>query len=187
MKKHTYAEITASYSLWGQYVDTAGLDTEEKFNSMSPEEKLAVLENCFGPENDTLQKILKLDSPELTPWAGCTADKLPDAAKFRIARLIRSATFEGERFNGELEGEKLDELLKLFSIIQPVHDFCDDWEKGGDATHYYVFSDGSLYLYTNAYCEVWADKADFIQERLLRLGQEFAEDSAEAQLIASNL
>lgn len=48
--KPTYAEIANSFALWMEYVDPSGHDTQEKFDSMSTEEKIAFQEKCFGPE-----------------------------------------------------------------------------------------------------------------------------------------
>jgi hypothetical protein len=50
MKTHTYSEIANDHTLWGQYVDTAGLDSREKFDAMTEAEKLAVQVECFGAE-----------------------------------------------------------------------------------------------------------------------------------------
>lgn len=38
---------------------------------------------------------------------------------------------------------------------------------GGNASIYHVFDDGSLWIKTNAYQEVWADARDFVVERIL--------------------
>ena len=48
----TRAEIAASFTLWGVFVDTAGLDTRERFDAMTEADKLAVMDECFGPEGD---------------------------------------------------------------------------------------------------------------------------------------
>jgi len=50
MKTHTYSEIANDYALWSEYVDTAGMDTREKFDSMTQAEKVAIQEDCFGLE-----------------------------------------------------------------------------------------------------------------------------------------
>lgn len=50
MKTHTYSEIANDYTLWGQYVDTAGLDSREKFEAITEDEKIAMQVACFGAE-----------------------------------------------------------------------------------------------------------------------------------------
>jgi hypothetical protein len=49
--KNTYAEIANSYQLWGEYVDTMGLDSEEKFDAMTEKEKIKIITECFGNES----------------------------------------------------------------------------------------------------------------------------------------
>jgi len=51
MKTHTYSEIANDYALWSEYVDTAGMDTRERFDSMTQAEKVAIQEDCFGLES----------------------------------------------------------------------------------------------------------------------------------------
>lgn len=46
----TRAEIAASFTLWGVFVDTSGLDTRERFDAMTEADKLAFMDDCFGPE-----------------------------------------------------------------------------------------------------------------------------------------
>ncbi len=46
----TYAEIASSWQLWIEYVDVVGVDTEEGFNKMPLDEKIALIVACFGPE-----------------------------------------------------------------------------------------------------------------------------------------
>ncbi len=48
--KPTYKEIAQSFSLWGEYVDVDGNDTEESFNANSWEERVEIMIQCFGPE-----------------------------------------------------------------------------------------------------------------------------------------
>lgn len=65
MKTPTKNEIANNYKLWMDYVDPSGLDTEEKFNSMSESEKLDMIEKCFGSERyDSLSDALE-KNPEL--------------------------------------------------------------------------------------------------------------------------
>ncbi|NBW12075.1 MAG: hypothetical protein EBR82_28995 [Caulobacteraceae bacterium] len=50
---HTNSEIATDYSLWRQYADPSGLDSEAEFNAKSTEEKIAFLVCCFGDEEKT--------------------------------------------------------------------------------------------------------------------------------------
>lgn len=53
MSTPTYEEIAKSFELWREYVDPSGHDTEEKFNAMDVEAKIAFQVRCFGPEEDS--------------------------------------------------------------------------------------------------------------------------------------
>ncbi len=46
----TRAEIAANFTLWGEFVDTLGLDTREQFEATTDAARLAVMADCFGPE-----------------------------------------------------------------------------------------------------------------------------------------
>ena len=48
----TRAEIAASFTLWGVFVDTSGVDSHADFDAMSDAEKNRVMDECFGPEDD---------------------------------------------------------------------------------------------------------------------------------------
>ena len=48
----TRAEIAESFTLWGVFVDTLGVDTRERFDAMTEADRLAVMDACFGPEDD---------------------------------------------------------------------------------------------------------------------------------------
>jgi len=50
MKTYTYSEIANDFTLWGQYVDTAGLDSRERFDGMTVADKIAFQKDCFGAE-----------------------------------------------------------------------------------------------------------------------------------------
>ena len=53
MIKHpTTAEIAASYELWMEYVDPGGQGTEEQFDAMTIDARIAFIEACFGPEEN---------------------------------------------------------------------------------------------------------------------------------------
>lgn len=47
---YSYSEIANNYSLWMEYADPSGMDTEESFNAKSAQEKIEFLVACFGPE-----------------------------------------------------------------------------------------------------------------------------------------
>lgn len=53
MSKHTYAEIANDWNLWAEYVDPAGVDSEEEFDAKTEAEKIAFMESCFGKEKKT--------------------------------------------------------------------------------------------------------------------------------------
>lgn len=46
MSKYTNAEIAADYSLWMEYADPSGEDSQEGFEARSLEENIAILERC---------------------------------------------------------------------------------------------------------------------------------------------
>jgi hypothetical protein len=46
MNRHTLEQIAKSYSLWGDYVDTMNLDSEEEFENKSLEEKINLMISC---------------------------------------------------------------------------------------------------------------------------------------------
>lgn len=50
MKQPTYKEIAEDYDLWLECVDPDGLVSEGSFNSMSLADKIAKIEESFGPE-----------------------------------------------------------------------------------------------------------------------------------------
>ena len=52
MQTKTYREIAESYSLWQTYVDPGAFGTEEEFENMTIEARIALIENCFGPEDE---------------------------------------------------------------------------------------------------------------------------------------
>lgn len=45
--KLTNEEICSSYILWGEYVDPDGIDSEEEFERMTMEQRLAIIESIF--------------------------------------------------------------------------------------------------------------------------------------------
>lgn len=50
MNRPSFLEVASSYELWKEYADTFGVDTLEWFNQTPLEEKLQILEDCFGEE-----------------------------------------------------------------------------------------------------------------------------------------
>lgn len=48
----SYAECCEDYSLWGEFVDTGNVDTEEFFESRTFEEKYQMMVDCFGEEEE---------------------------------------------------------------------------------------------------------------------------------------
>lgn len=50
-KTYSYNEIAANFDLWEEYVDPDGLMTEDAFDALSLEERLQIMEECFGPES----------------------------------------------------------------------------------------------------------------------------------------
>lgn len=49
-KQHSYEEIAQDFRLWGEYVDTDATMTEEEFEAMTVEQKIALQVEAFGPE-----------------------------------------------------------------------------------------------------------------------------------------
>jgi hypothetical protein len=52
MKYPTNEEIARDYRLWQEYADPIGVDTEEWFNTMTIEQKMAILPYCFGEDEE---------------------------------------------------------------------------------------------------------------------------------------
>lgn len=48
----TREQIASDFSLWMEYVDPSGIDTEESFDAMSIERKIEIQNECFGPEEN---------------------------------------------------------------------------------------------------------------------------------------
>ena len=48
----TRAEIAASFSLWGVFVDPLGVDTRQRFDAMTEADRLEIMIACgYAPEN----------------------------------------------------------------------------------------------------------------------------------------
>ena len=52
MNQHTNTEIATNYALWVEYVDTDGTTTKDEFDSMSTEQKLALIGAAFGADQE---------------------------------------------------------------------------------------------------------------------------------------
>jgi hypothetical protein len=48
----TYEQIARNYQLWGEYVDPMATMTEEEFDALEIEDRLKIMVDCFGPEED---------------------------------------------------------------------------------------------------------------------------------------
>ena len=48
--RYSYDDVARDFNLWGQCVDPHATMTEEEFNSMTLEEKIALLRKLFGDE-----------------------------------------------------------------------------------------------------------------------------------------
>jgi hypothetical protein len=66
---HTILNLATDYRLWGEYVDSAALDTEEAFNNMTVEEKVKTCIDCFltGDEHLDAQRPIIVEVPHQTP------------------------------------------------------------------------------------------------------------------------
>jgi hypothetical protein len=67
--KHTILNLATDYRLWGKYVDSAALDTEEAFNKMTVEEKVKTCIDCFltGDEHLDAQRPIIVEVPHQRP------------------------------------------------------------------------------------------------------------------------
>jgi len=64
MSKPTYRELATNFTLWCNFVLLEEQVSEREFNEMSIDEKLDILQGCFGPE-------IRASSPAL-PTAAVT-------------------------------------------------------------------------------------------------------------------
>jgi hypothetical protein len=56
MKSPTYAEIAQNYTPWEKYADPYGIDSQEKFNQLTVEEKIGILEDLFGLDTSEFEE-----------------------------------------------------------------------------------------------------------------------------------
>lgn len=47
---HTYEDIATNWNLWTEHVDPDGEMSREEFDESAVEEKVQILNDCFGPE-----------------------------------------------------------------------------------------------------------------------------------------
>ena len=52
MAKYTNEQIAQSLNLWNEYFNVDALMTDEEFNAMSLDERLALLVEAFGEDTD---------------------------------------------------------------------------------------------------------------------------------------
>jgi len=101
-----------------------------------------------------LERIIARDTV-LSPFH---ADRLPQSALAYIRQNYRMDSF--------LSDEEQDLIEMLAPFADNIADsFRED--ESSDASKYYLFQDGSLWLKTNAYSSIWTDARDFAVEILL--------------------
>jgi len=74
------------------------------------------------------------------------------------------------RYNYRMDSFLSDEEQDLIETLAPFADNIEDSfreDESSDASKYYLFQDGSLWLSTNAYQSIWTDARDFAVEILL--------------------
>jgi len=101
-----------------------------------------------------LEKLIARDTV-LSPFH---ADRLPQSALAYI------------RHNYRMDSFLSDDEQDLIETLAPFADHIADSfreDESSDASKYYLFQDGSLWLSTNAYQSIWADATDFAVEILL--------------------
>lgn len=55
MTRPTYANLASDFGLWGEYIDPDMTYSEEEFEAMGYEGRLALLNKEFGPEEEPEQ------------------------------------------------------------------------------------------------------------------------------------
>jgi len=74
------------------------------------------------------------------------------------------------RYNYRMDSFLSDEEQDLIETLAPFADNIEDSfreDESSDASKYYLFQDGSLWLSTNAYQSIWTDATDFAVEVIL--------------------
>jgi hypothetical protein len=103
-----------------------------------------------------LQRIIAHDSV----LSSFDADNLPQSALAYV------------RHNFRMDDSFAPEEQDLLETLPPFADNISESFRegsGGDASVYHLFEDGSLWIETNAYQQVWADARDFAVESILPL------------------
>ena len=54
----SYEKIAADFNLWQEYIDPDGTMTREEFEQMNHPERVAFINENFGPEVPTVEKVL---------------------------------------------------------------------------------------------------------------------------------
>jgi len=101
-----------------------------------------------------LEKLIARDTV-LSPFH---ADRLPQSALAYV------------RQNYVMDSFLSDEEQDLIETLAPFADNIEDSfreDESSDASKYYLFQDGSLWLSTNAYQSIWTDARDFAVEIIL--------------------
>ena len=84
-----------------------------------------------------------------------------------LPQCVRAYVYQAWRMDDRLSYEEQELIETTFAPV------CDDLARSfiddprPDATKYFLFDDGSLYIKTNAGRELWADARVFIVERIL--------------------
>lgn len=57
MTKYTNQEVAESFELWQEYFDVNAAMTEEEFNSLTVEEREAMIEESFGTDAEQNERV----------------------------------------------------------------------------------------------------------------------------------
>lgn len=52
---HSYSAIASSLELWQEYVDPDGTFSDEEFEAMSYDERIAIMVEAYGPEPEPVE------------------------------------------------------------------------------------------------------------------------------------
>jgi len=110
--------------------------------------------------NSKLIPILKRIVARDSVLSSFDADNLPQSALAYV------------RHNYRMDDSFAPEEQDLLESLPPFADNISESFRegsGGDASIYHLFNDGSLWIETNAYQQVWADARDFAVESILPL------------------
>ena len=121
--------------------------------------------------NSKLIPILKRIVARDSVLSSFDADNLPQSALAYV------------RHNYRMDDSFAPEEQDLLETLPPFADNISESFRegsGGDASIYHLFDDGSLWIKTNAYQQIWADARDFAVESILPL---MRLDRMDAQLL----